>query len=197
MRYPLYGLVLAGGKSTRMGEDKSLIAYFGLEHRIYLAKMIAPFCEKTYISCQENQLSENLDGCNPLIDLVPSKGPMSGLISAFLTHPNAAWLVIPCDLPLFSAKNITQLLNERDGLGIATVFSSAGHDYPEPLIGIWEPSAFPLLEQQYKEGNYSLLNILNNNHISLVTALDPEGLTNVNTPEEKRALSLLHPSVQF
>jgi len=197
MRYPLHGLVLAGGKSTRMGEDKSLIAYFGLEHRIYLAKMIAPFCEKTYISCQENQLSENLDGCNPLIDLVPSKGPMSGLISAFLTHPNAAWLVIPCDLPLFSTKNITQLINERAEQGIATVFTSSNHDYPEPLIGIWEPSAFPLLEQQYKEGNYSLLNILNNNHISLVTALDHEGLTNVNTPEEKRALSLLHPSVQF
>jgi molybdopterin-guanine dinucleotide biosynthesis protein A len=197
MGYPLFGLVLAGGKSTRMGEDKSLIAYFGLEHRIYLAKMIAPFCEKTYISCQENQLSENLDEYNPLIDLVPSKGPMSGLISAFITHPNAAWLVIPCDLPLFSAKNITQLLNERGEQGIATVFTSADHDFPEPLIGIWEPSAFPLLEQQYKEGNYSLLNILNNNHISLVTALDPEGLTNVNTPEEKRALSLLHPSVQF
>jgi molybdopterin-guanine dinucleotide biosynthesis protein A len=197
MGYPLYGLVLAGGKSTRMGEDKSLITYFGLEHRIYLAKMIAPFCEKTYISCQENQLSENLDGCNPLIDLVPSKGPMSGLISAFLTHPNAAWLVIPCDLPLFSAKNITQLITERNVQGIATVFSSESHDYPEPLIGIWEPSAFPLIEQQYKVGNYSLLNILNNNHIFLLPALDPEGLTNVNTPEEKRALSLLHPSVQF
>jgi molybdopterin-guanine dinucleotide biosynthesis protein A len=197
MGYPLYGLVLAGGKSTRMGEDKSLIAYFGLEHRIYLAKMIAPFCEKTYISCQENQLSENLDRCNPLIDLVPSKGPMSGLISAFLTHPNAAWLVIPCDLPLFSKKNITQLINERGEQGIATVFSSVNHNYPEPLIGIWEPSAFPFMEQQYKEGNYSLLNILNNNHISLLTALDPEGLTNVNTPEEKSALSLLHPSVQF
>jgi molybdopterin-guanine dinucleotide biosynthesis protein A len=197
MGYPLYGLVLAGGKSTRMGEDKSLISYFGLEHRIYLAKLLSPFCEKTYISCQENQLSENLDGCNPLIDLVPSKGPMSGLISAFLTHPNAAWLVIPCDLPLFSAKNITQLITERNVQGIATVFSSESHDYPEPLIGIWEPSAFPLIEQQYKVGNYSLLNILNNNHIFLVPALDPEGLTNVNTPEEKRALSLLHPSVQF
>jgi molybdopterin-guanine dinucleotide biosynthesis protein A len=197
MRYPLYGLVLAGGKSTRMGEDKGLISYFGLEHRIYLAKLLSPFCEKTYISCQENQLSESLDGCNPLIDLVPSKGPMSGLISAFLTHPNAAWLVIPCDLPLFSAKNITQLITERNVQGIATVFSSANHDYPEPLIGIWEPSAFPLIEQQYKVGNYSLLNILNNNHIFLVPALDPEGLTNVNTPEEKRALSLLHPSVQF
>ena len=98
---------------------------------------------------------------------------------------------------LFSIKNITQLLKERDVRGIATVFKSTNHDFPEPLIGIWEPSAFPLLEQQYREGNYSLLNILNNNHIFLVTASDPEGLTNVNTPEEKSALSLLHPSVQF
>lgn len=190
MKYPLYGLVLAGGNSSRMGMDKGIISYAGLEHRIYLAKMIRPFCQKAYISCQQAQLSDNLNRCNPLVDSVPSKGPMSGLLSAFLKHPDASWLVVPCDLPLFSSKNITQLMNEREPQGIATVFKSAATDSPEPLIGIWEPAAFPLIEQQFKKENYSLLSILNNNQICLVTALEPEGLTNVNTPDEKRALSL-------
>ena len=197
MGYPLYGLVLAGGKSNRMGEDKSLISYFGIEHRIYLAKILAPFCDKVYISCQHEPISKKTSEFNLLTDLVPSKGPMSGLLSAFLTHREVAWLIVPCDLPLFSAKNIRQLLDERDLSGIATVFKSATNPFPEPLIGIWEPSAFPLIEAQFNGGNYSLANILKNNQICLVTALDPEGLTNVNTPEEKRAFSLEHPSVQF
>lgn len=195
--HPLYGLVLAGGKSSRMGEDKGQISYFGMEHRIYMGKILSSFCDKVYISCQQEPISKNTSEFNLLTDLVPSKGPMSGLLSAFLTHKEAAWLLVPCDLPLFSAKNVVQLLNERDSKSIATVFKSATHSFPEPLIGIWEPAAFPLIKEQFEKGNYSLTNILNNNQICLVTALDPEGLTNVNTPEEKRAFSLEHPSVQF
>lgn len=195
--YPLNGLVLAGGKSTRMGKDKSLISYFGLEHRKYLAKILAPFCVKVYISCRNEQISENNFDFNPLTDQVPSKGPMSGLLSAFLTHREAAWLIVPCDLPLFSAKNAKQLIDERDSNAMATVFKSPKNHFPEPITGIWEPAAFPLIQEQFNLGNYSLINILNDNHICLVTALDPDGLTNVNTPEEKRAFSLAHPSVQF
>jgi molybdopterin-guanine dinucleotide biosynthesis protein A len=145
---------------------------------------------------REEILKNKLD-FNLLTDQVPSKGPMSGLLSAFLTHRDVAWLVVPCDLPLFSARNVKQLIDERDINAIATVFKSAKDPFPEPLIGIWESVAFPHIEAQFNEGNYSLANILNNNQICLVTALDPEGLTNVNTPEEKRAFSLEHPSVQF
>ena len=195
--HPLYGLVLAGGKSSRMGEDKGQISYFGMEHRVYLAQILAPFCDKVYISCQQEEILKNKLDFNLLTDQVPSKGPMSGLLSAFLTHRDVAWLVVPCDLPLFSARNVKQLIDERDINAIATVFKSATDPYPEPLIGIWESAAFPLIEAQFNEGNYSLANILNNNQICLVTTLDPEGLTNVNTPEEKRAFSLEHPSVQF
>lgn len=194
---PLYGLVLAGGKSIRMGEDKSQISYFGIEHRIFLAKMLAPFCEKVYISCQQEQISKNTIDFNTITDQVPSKGPMSGLLSAFLLHKEVAWFIVPCDLPLYSARNIKQLITERDPNAIATVFKSTTNNLPEPLTGIWEATAFPLIQEQYNEGNYSLINILNHNQICLVTALDPEGLTNVNTPEEKRAFSLAHPSVQF
>jgi molybdopterin-guanine dinucleotide biosynthesis protein A len=190
MEYPLFGLVLAGGKSTRMGKDKGRLSYYGIEHRVYLAKMIHPFCEKTYISCPPTPCSDSLNGFNPLVDTVPSVGPMSGLLSAFLLYPQVAWLVIPCDLPLFSEKNITQLIQERNDQCIATVFRSADSNDPEPLIGIWEPTAFPLMEQQFKKGNYSLLNLFKKNQVSLVTAREPEGLTNVNTPEEKSALSL-------
>lgn len=193
----LYGLILAGGKSTRMGEDKGLIPYYGIEHRLYLAGLLVPFCDKVFISCNQHPPSKNESAVNYLMDCVPSKGPISGLLSAFQTHPESAWLVVPCDLPLFSSQHVKQLIGERDLNVLATLFKSPTRDVPEPLIGIWESASFPLIEKQFKEGNYRLRNLLKNDQIRLVTVRDPEGLTNVNTPEEKREFSLAHPSVQF
>ena len=54
-RSALNGLVLAGGKSTRMGEDKGILQWYGKEQRYYVADMLATFCEEVFISCRPEQ----------------------------------------------------------------------------------------------------------------------------------------------
>ena len=53
---PLYGLVLAGGRSTRMGQDKSLISYHGKAQREYMADLLGQWCSRTFISCRGDQV---------------------------------------------------------------------------------------------------------------------------------------------
>ena len=55
---PLFGLVLAGGKSQRMGEDKGLINYHGKIQREYMADLLDDICEETFISCRPEQAAE-------------------------------------------------------------------------------------------------------------------------------------------
>ena len=54
----LNGLVLAGGKSQRMGEDKGQINYHGKPQREYLYDLLNGFTESTYMSCRPDQVSE-------------------------------------------------------------------------------------------------------------------------------------------
>lgn len=195
---PLLGLILAGGKSTRMGEDKGKIQYRqGVDQRILMARLLANYCKKIFISCRMDQQNEDFQEFSPLMDIGVSTGPMSGLHSAFNHDKNAAWFILPCDLPLFTSHNLSQLLQNRDKNKIATVFKSPCGQYIEPLVGIWEPIAFPMIESNYIHGKYSLNQILKENQIALVTPFEASGLTNVNTPVEKRDLLLEHPSVQF
>ncbi|MBS1503406.1 MAG: NTP transferase domain-containing protein, partial [Bacteroidetes bacterium] len=53
----LNGLVLAGGKSQRMGFDKGAVNWFGKEQRYYLADMMKPLCNEVFISCRDDQKS--------------------------------------------------------------------------------------------------------------------------------------------
>ena len=52
-----YGLVLCGGKSTRMGTDKSMLQYHSKPQRYYVYDLLFPLCEKVFISCNEQQSS--------------------------------------------------------------------------------------------------------------------------------------------
>ncbi|HMQ46210.1 MAG TPA: NTP transferase domain-containing protein [Saprospiraceae bacterium] len=178
---PLYGLVLAGGKSTRMGQDKGLIDYHGKPQRDHLKDLLAPFCAKTYISCRPDQVGEVAD---PLPDTIEGLGPMGAMLSAFRAHPDVAWLVLACDLPLLHKKSIENLVNKRSPSKVASAYKSPTDDFPEPLIAIWEPRAYPILLQFLAQGYSCPRKVLINSNIELLLADHPTALENVNDPEE-------------
>ena len=144
---PLRGLVLAGGRSQRMGQDKGKLAYHGQqEQRAYAAELLAPFCQDVHVSCRPDQITElEYAGLRPLPDSFADLGPLSGILSALRLDPNAAWLVVACDLPLLSETTLAHLVQHRQPARLATAFQSPENEWPEPLITIWEPASYPQL----------------------------------------------------
>lgn len=181
---PLYGLVLAGGKSVRMGADKGLINYHGQPQRDHAAQLLTGFCEKVFLSVRPDQTGD-LDSPFPAIsDTFLGLGPLGAILSAFREHPDAAWLVIACDLPMLNAETL-QLLTEQRHTGLmATAFNSPVNHLPEPLIAIWEPRSYPVLLQFLAQGYACPRKALINSPIRLLEAPDAQALLNVNTPAE-------------
>lgn len=184
---PLLGLVLAGGKSVRMGDDKSRIDYHGLPQRDHAARLLQPYCREVYLSVRPDQTGEPNHSFPLITDTFLGLGPLGAILSAFREKPDAAWLVIACDLPFLNPDTLELLLRERNPSLMATAFNSPVNNLPEPLIAIWEPRSYPILLQFLAQGYDCPRKALINSPIHLLEAPDPQALENVNTPEEKKS----------
>lgn len=180
----LYGLVLAGGKSRRMGNPKDKINWHGKEQRYYAADLLAPFCDEVFISCRQDQL-ENFDpNYNALTDTFLNMGPFGGILSALRSQRDKAWLVVACDLPLLDEKSLEFLIENRNIEKAATTYESPFDGLPEPLITIWEPKSYPLLLNFLGSGITCPRKVLINSDTLILKPGNPDSLMNVNTPED-------------
>lgn len=181
----LYGLVLAGGKSTRMGEDKGLIPYHGIPQRDYLYQLLNKICDATYMSVRANQLEEITFDKNTIVDKDEFRGPYNGLLSAHRQFPDVAWLVLACDLPLMDEEALIELISQRDDSKMATAFADRENPLPEPLCAIWEPDALQKSISYLEGGNGTCpRKFLINNDINLVFPRRTEVLLNANSKIE-------------
>jgi len=190
---PLYGLVLAGGKSMRMGIDKGAMQWHGKQHRYLLADMLQTVCDDVYISCRAEQQSEINNFYKTLTDSVEGAGPLIAILSAFSKYPDVAWLVVACDLPLLDKATISHLVANRKTDAIATTFRSPFDQLPEPLITIWEPGSYPLLQAHIASGYKCPRKALirNEDLVNIMPPPDPDALTNANTKEDAEKVRVL------
>jgi len=181
----IYGLVLSGGKSTRMGEDKGLITYHNLPQREHLYHLLNEVCDKTFLSIRKDQESEISNSFDAIIDNDEFRGPYNGLLSAHKAHPDAAWLVLACDLPLMDKKALEELIEARNSDKIASAFADVDDPLPEPLCAIWEPEALKQSVAYLEEGNGSCpRKFLINSDVNLVFPQQKEVLLNANSRAE-------------
>jgi molybdopterin-guanine dinucleotide biosynthesis protein A len=186
----LNGLVLAGGKSTRMGFDKGAVN----EQRYHMADLLKKHCSEVFISCRdEQQQKEIAPEYLSLTDTFTGLGPYGAILSAFREKPDSAWLVIACDLPLVDADVLQQLVANRNTASIATAYKSEVNEFPEPLITIWEPKSYPALLQFLAQGYSCPRKVLINSDVTLLQSPQTDALANVNTPKElERIKRILH-----
>lgn len=183
---PIYGLVLAGGKSKRMGHDKAVINYHGKPQIQWAYELLSRQLEKVFISVRTEQENEPIRASLPQIqDQGITSGPLDGIASAQQTHPAAAWLVIACDLPWLDDASIKHLLAERDPSKVATAFVSVHHPgLPEPLCAIWEPACKVVIDAAIAIERNCPRKILINTNTHLVSQLNPRSMDNINHPQE-------------
>lgn len=182
----VYGLILAGGESRRMGHDKAVIDYHGQPQIHWAYQLLQRHLPSVYVSVRAEQENEPVRASLPQIqDLGISQGPLDGIASAMQTHPQVAWLVVACDLPWLDDASIKHLLTERNPQTMATAFASVHHPgLPEPLCAIWEPASRSVIDQAIVIDRHCPRKILINTTIQLVEQLDPRSMDNVNHPEE-------------
>ncbi len=182
---PIYGLVLSGGKSSRMGQDKGAIDYHGISQTKYLADELNKVCEKTFISCREEQSDEaHLNNYPQIKDSFLNLGPMGGILSAFAEHPNAVWMVVACDLPFVNKDMFAELIENRNIFKTATCFINPDMGWAEPLCTIYEPKARNRLFQFLGAGYSCPRKMLLNSQIHTIKSKNIKGLENANTPED-------------
>ena len=184
---PLYGLVLTGGKSSRMRKDKSLLNYHGKTQVEFCYELLQNFCEKVFISNRKDQAG--LPGHKGLPQIHDHEkysgiGPLAGILSALEKYPKAAWLVLACDLPYVSAATIEHLIQNRNPKQLATAYKSTQNQLPEPLCAIYEPKFYRTILKFCKQGIDCPRKIMINSPVELLEPIEPTALDNINSPEE-------------
>jgi molybdenum cofactor guanylyltransferase len=180
----LNGLVLAGGKSVRMGYDKGLIEWHGKEQQYYMADLLKDHCTEVYISCRRDQQKLINNIYKTLTDTFTELGPYGAILSAFREKPDVAWLVVACDLPLLDTGTLQYLKDHRNPSSMATAYESPFNGFPEPMISIWEPKSYPVLLSFLSQGYNCPVRALRNMDTTVLKPQDPGALSNVNTREE-------------
>ena len=185
MDAPLYGLVLAGGRSTRMRADKAALAYQGqtqLERAMGLLEALLP---RAFVSVRPDQAEDPLRArFARIVDRQADIGPIAGVLAAQAEHPQAAWLVLACDLPLLDRASLEHLVRARDPARLATAYRSSHDGLPEPLCAIYEPASAAPLSAHLAAGRNCPRKFLLSADTQIIAEPNPRALDNINTPEE-------------
>jgi molybdopterin-guanine dinucleotide biosynthesis protein MobB len=182
---PLYGLILAGGKSTRMGQDKAALNYHGVGQIDHTHKLLRNFTKHAFVSCRkEQEFLPHLKYHLQIHDRIFQMGPSGGIISAMLEHKHAAWLVVACDLPFLDEETIETLIKKRNPFKVATCYKSSRNDFPEPLCAIYEPKARETFFQYFSLDKTCPRKVLINSNTKKIKLDKNEALANINTPME-------------
>jgi len=183
-RTPVYGGVLIGGRSRRMGRPKHLLR--GADGRTWVertAALVGGAAERVVL-LGGGEVPASLAGLARLPDAPGLEGPLAGLVAAMRWAPWASWLVAACDLPRLSGEALAWLRATRRPGVWATLPRPSGGDGVEPLLAHYDFRAAGLLEALAAEGR--LAPSLLAGHAKVITPAPPDALaeawTNVNTP---------------
>ncbi len=186
---PLNGLILAGGRSQRMGQDKALLSYQSGKNQLeHCAALLSPHCGEVFVSGREASMPSIADSFRGL-------GPLSGILSALQYRPKAAWLVLAIDLPGLRPQTLATLVGARCPWQFASAFRAHPCEHKpepapaEPLCAIYEPKCYGAFLSLLGRGFSCPTRLLAELPINLIAQESgAQDLTNVNTPEERERL---------
>lgn len=179
-----YGLAVCGGSSSRMGTDKSMLNYYGKPQRYYVYEMLQQFCEKVFISCNNEQANSIEAGYNFLTDhdAYQNTGPIAALLNAFDQFPGKDILFIGCDYPFLTPTDL-QHFSANCKSGHPAAFYNEQEDLYEPLLA-WYPNFLATaLKTMYENKQYALQQFLIRNNAVKYRPQQLKSIQSVDSPE--------------
>lgn len=185
-----WGLVLAGGKSRRMGSDKALLERDGKSQLARTVELLERHLDRVFVSARADQAAEaERSKFAQIVDRHDDLGPVAGILSAMEARPGVSWLVVACDLPNVDDATIRELLEQHDDAQPFTAYESSYDGLPEPLCAIYGQASKPAVEAFLADGIKCPRKMLIRSDTRLLQQSNPSALDNVNTPEDLAAQS--------
>jgi len=174
-------VIFAGGKSSRMGQDKSLLVFRGYNTMAeYQYVRLSKIFKKVYISTKEAKF--NFEA--PLIyDKYPQSSPLVALISLFETIAEDECFILSVDAPFVDENIINILYKESEKLDQYNIIAKSPNGN-EPLCGIYNRSILTVAKEELEKDNHRLNNLLNKTHTKFIDFTDKEPFVNLNYIED-------------
>lgn len=177
-------IILAGGKSSRMGEDKAMLSYNGtpfIDHIIHIASQITD----TILLVSDHPEHQAIKNAAVIKDVYANKGPLSGLYSGLSHSKTTRNLVLSCDIPMIKLDVLKFLItnfNKDYQAIIATV-----NDRIMPLVGIYTKDCISISKELIEKNDLKMMNFIDRlhsvNYIEIPNQMK-EQLSNINTPQD-------------
>lgn len=179
------GLVLAGGKSTRMGSDKALLRQDGETQLSRAVSLLEAHVDRVFVSTRADQTDDpERSKYAQIVDRYEDIGPVAGILSALDSNKSVGWLVLACDLPNIDEATIAYLIGNCSADHPVTAYESVVDGLPEPLCAIYRPESRALINGFVEQGIICPRKILINLDTCLLKQPSPGALHNINAPED-------------
>ncbi len=183
MKSTVTGVILAGGKNSRMGTDKGLLVVEGKSIVERIANVLNPFVNEIVIISNGN----NYDflGYKIYNDIIKECGPIGGIYTALSLSNTEKNFIVSCDMPNIT-KELVQFIIENSGESDISV--PMHQNKLEPLCAIYDKHCYLKFEELIKENKLKLHDAINHFNTKYITI--PETIfkyncfANINTPSE-------------
>lgn len=185
------GIILAGGKSTRMGRDKGFMLWKNKPFVQHSIDALKPLVREILIVSDHTEYDTL--GCKRIPDTIEEAGPLSGLYSGLKESKTELNLILSCDVPLISSVVLEKVVTAYD-TGIAAVVCSAD-DRIMPLVALYHKNCYQVCKSLLDYGErrmMSLLDKLPNTRYVLLDEKEAKSVKNINSPEDLNKIENAH-----
>jgi molybdopterin-guanine dinucleotide biosynthesis protein A len=186
LKEPQAGIILCGGKSSRMGKDKASLSFLGRPLIKIVIDSLKTLFSKIIVVTNDtiNYQKYNL----PIIkDILPQKGPLGGIYTGLLYSKSKYNFVVACDMPFINLNLIRYLFRHKDDCDLIIPYFKVY----QPLYAIYSKNCISAIEESIFSNNLEVKNLINMVKVKVidekqVCRFDKKGLcfTNINTPQE-------------
>jgi len=187
LRQPAAAIILAGGKSSRMGQNKSFLPVNGKPMIQHIFEQLRPCFDSIIISSDDSEIYSFIDA-EVVPDRIPGQGPIMGVLSSLEASSFDLNFVVACDVPVINFTFVRKMMRESKGYdGVIPRWEKSKY---EPLFGIYRKSMIDPIREIFDAGKRKITEAYDKCKIKYIDISGEEWYKNLNTMEEYQKLEV-------